>query len=163
MKLLRILLVVGFTFVLVAVTWSDSGMMSVQVREAQLRSTPSFLAPITALAAYGDQVETFQQQGDWIEVKSTQSQRGWIHQSALTRKRVVLNAGGAAAPVAASGQEVALAGKGFNAEVESKYSQSHKDTDYAAVNRMEQVMITPQDMAGFMKEGGLRPVEGGEK
>jgi SH3-like domain-containing protein len=136
-------------------------MMSVQVREGQIRSTPSFLAPIIGVVAYGEQVETLRQQGDWIDVKSAQTLRGWIHQSALTTKRVVLSAGGEAAPVAASGQEVALAGKGFNEDVESKYSRTHKEADYTWVDKMEQITITPKDMLSFLKEGGVRPVEGG--
>ena len=163
MRSLRVLAVLGLVFLGVAISWSSSGMMSVQVKEGQLRSTPSFLAPITGEVAYGDQVEALQQQGDWFDVKSARNQRGWLHQSALTKKRVVLSAGGEAAPVAASGQEVALAGKGFNAEVESKYRQTHKGADYAEVNRMEQTVISPREMMSFLKEGGVRPVEGGVK
>ncbi len=161
MRLVRVLLVFGFVVLLVSVTWSDSGMMSVQVKEGQIRSTPSFLAPITGVVSYGDQVDVLRQEGDWFEVRSNRSRSGWIHQSALTRKRVVLRPGGESAPVAASGQEVALAGKGFNAEVESRYSKTHRGADYASVNRMERRMVSPREMTTFLKEGGLRPAEGG--
>jgi SH3-like domain-containing protein len=163
MRLFRALWVFGFIFLVVAVSWSSSGMMSVQVKEGQLRSSASFLAPIVGMAAYGDQVEALQQQGDWIEVKNAQNRRGWIHQSAVTKKRVILSAGKEAAPVAASGQEVALAGKGFNAEVESKYRLTHQEVDYDWVNRMEAIRITPGEMANFLKEGGISPAEGGAK
>jgi uncharacterized protein YgiM (DUF1202 family) len=163
MKSFKVFLVLGFIFLLVAVTWSSAGMMSVQVKEGQLRSSASFLAPIVGKVTYGDQVETLQQQGDWIEVKRTQELGGWIHQSALTRKRIVLSAGGEAAPVAASGQEVSLAGKGFNAEVESKYSMANTNVDYEWVDRMEAIRITPLEMANFLKEGGVFPVEGGAR
>lgn len=158
MKLFRALLVICFIFLAVAVTWSNSGMMSVQVKEGQIRSSASFLAPITGKVAYGDQVEALQQQGDWVEVKNAQGGKGWIHQSAVTRKRIALSTGGETAPVAASGQEVALAGKGFNAEVESKYRLAHREADYDWVNRMEDIRITPREMVTFLKEGGISPV-----
>ena len=45
---------------------------------------------------------------------------GWIHQSALTSKQIVMNSG-AAVSSSANSQEIALAGKGFNEDVERQY------------------------------------------
>ena len=81
MKLRRIVFVLGFFMAVAGATWSDSAMMSVQVKEAQLRSTPSFLGSIVGPVSYGERVQTMQKQGDWVDVKSSKNLRGWIHQS----------------------------------------------------------------------------------
>jgi hypothetical protein len=41
---------------------------------------------------------------------------GWLHQSALTKKTISMKAGGQDVATAASGDELALAGKGFNSD-----------------------------------------------
>jgi len=160
MTLKRVLFVLGFLLALTAVTWSDSGMMSVQVKEGQLRSTPSFLGTLVGPVSYGERVEVVQKQGDWFDVKSSKNLAGWIHQSALTSKQLVLNAGGQAR-TAASDKEVALAGKGFNADVEAQYRRNNGMADYASVDRMESISISEDQMISFLDEGKLRPSEGG--
>jgi hypothetical protein len=112
--------------------------------------------------SYGERVETVQKQGDWIDVKSSKNLRGWIHQSALTSKQVVLSAGGQAKS-AANDKEVALAGKGFNADVEAQYRKNNGRIDFASVDRMETVRISGDQMISFLDEGKVRPSEGGSK
>lgn len=162
MKLIRIALAFGFLLATVAVTYSDVGMMSVQVKEGQLRATPSFLGQIVGPVAYGEQVEALQQQGEWVNVKNAKNLTGWIHQSALTKKQIVLGAGGQA-QTGASGKEIALAGKGFNPEVEASYRKGHPRADYASVNLMESIRVTPPEMIRFLAEGNITPREGGAK
>lgn len=162
MKLRRIVIVLGFFMAVAGAAWSDSAMMSVQVKEAQLRSTPSFLGSIVGQVSYGDRVQTMQKQGDWVDVKSPKNLRGWIHQSALTSKQVVLNPG-AQTQSAASGQEVALAGKGFNSDVEAQYRKNNSRIDYTWVNRMETFVVSRDQMISFLDEGKVKPSEGGKK
>lgn len=162
MKLTRIVFGLGFILILAGAVWSASEMMSVQVKEGQLRSAPSFLGPIVGPVAYGDRVETLQKQGDWVDVKSTKNLKGWIHNSALTTKQVVLNPG-AQTKTGASSQEIALAGKGFNADVEAQYRRSNSRLDYAWVDHMEQIRISREQMVGFLEQGKVKPSEGGKK
>ena len=84
--------------------------MSVQVRDEQLRDRASFLGAVTGAVAYGDRVTVNQSQAGWCEVATPAGKTGWIHESALTPKRVVLASGTDDARTGASGQEVALAG-----------------------------------------------------
>ncbi len=161
MKIKRSVLVLGFLMATAATTWSDSGTMSVQVKEGQLRSAPSFLGTIVGPVAYGEQVEAVQQQGDWMNVKF-RNLTGWIHQSALTKKPVVLGSGGQAQS-AATGQEVALAGKGFNADVEAKYKATHGKLDFASVDRMELMKVSREEMIKFLNDGAVKSPEGGAK
>jgi uncharacterized protein YgiM (DUF1202 family) len=139
---------------------ADSGYMSVQVRTCQVRSTPSFLAPVVELVSYGDQVAVLQRQAEWAEVKTAKGQRGWIHQSALSDKKIVLNAGKGDVRVDASGKEITLAGKGFNPETEEDFRSRHAGADFASVDRMEAIKLTPSQIRGFLQAGSLKTSEG---
>ena len=158
----KVLLGVGITLLLVSTTWSGSGIMSVQVRDGQLRANPSFLGTVVSTVNYGDQVDVQQQQGDWMEV-NYKGQKGWIHNSALTTKSISAGGGSKDAQVKASGKEVALAGKGFNANVESEYRKGHQNANYAAVDRMEQIRIASQEMVAFLNNGEIKATAGGGK
>lgn len=156
-------IVLAFVLVIAgaALCWSDSAMMSVQVKEGQLRSAPSFLGTVVGPVTYGERVTLVQQQGDWMDVKSSKDLRGWIHQSALTKKQVVMGSGGQA-QAGASGQEIALAGKGFNSEVESRYRNTHR-VDFTWVDRMESIRVSGDEMVRFLNDGQVKSSEGGSK
>jgi uncharacterized protein YgiM (DUF1202 family) len=158
----KVLLGIGIVLLLVSATWSGLGPMSVQVRDGQLRATPSFLGSVVGSVSFGDQVVVQQQQGDWMQVEA-KGQQGWIHNSALTTKTISIGAGGKDAPMKASGKEVVLAGKGFNAEVEAQYRKGHQNANYLAVDQMEVITIAPQEMVVFLAGGDLKPTAGGAK
>jgi hypothetical protein len=130
--------------------------MSVQVREGQLRNRASFLGAVSGTVAYGDRVAVGRSQAGWIEVlQSPSGAMGWIHESALTPKRIVMGSGMDDARVGASGQEIALAGKGFSKEVEAEYKKQNAKLDYAWVDRMLQMKVGHEELAAFLREGGL--------
>lgn len=134
--------------------------MSVQVREGALRAQPSFLAPVVREVDYGDRVDVLETRNGWSRV-SGHDRQGWIHDSALTRKRIRLTAGERDAQVAASSEELALAGKGFSKEVESEFKKENRRADFTDVNRMEKIVITEAEMRRFLKKGGVTPPVGG--
>ncbi|MFA5043090.1 MAG: SH3 domain-containing protein [Kiritimatiellia bacterium] len=136
--------------------------MSVQVKDAPVRATPSFVGKVVGTLAYGDQVEIRQTQGAWSQVAGA-GVSGWLHTSALSSKKIVLAAGREQAKVAASGDELALAGKGFNSDVEGQFKSAHKDIDFTWIDRMEKIRIPAADMQSFLKDGGVTPKEGGAK
>ena len=135
-------------------------MMSVQVKEAQLRTTPSFLGKIVANVSYGDRVQIIQDQGNWKKVAAGAVQ-GWMHTAALTVKTIVLKAGGQDVRTSATGGELALAGKGFNEQVEKQYQNENPKIDYTWVNRMEKFEIPSEQMVAFLKQGNVVPAKGG--
>jgi hypothetical protein len=108
---------------------------------------------------YGDQVTTLNISGDWTEV-SVGGLRGWMHTSALTTGNISLHSGGKDAPLAASNDELALAGKGFNEQVEASFKAKNPNLDYTSINRMEAVTISAEEMQRFLSEGGLTPQGG---
>ena len=128
--------------------------MSVQVRTGPLRATPSFLGKIVATLNYADTVQVLQEQGEWREV-SAAGRQGWIHQSALSSKKITLKAGSENVNTAASGEELALAGKGFNSDVEADFKKKNQKIDFTWIDRMEKIKIGPQEMLDFLNEGGL--------
>ena len=129
--------------------------MSVQVRDGQLRNRASFLGTVTGAVAYGDRVTVNQTQAGWCEVATDAGKTGWIHESALTPKRVVLSAGANDARTGASGQEVALAGKGFSKEVEASYKSQNRNIDYTWVDWMGQQKVSNDQLVQFLKQGDL--------
>jgi hypothetical protein len=78
-----------------------------------------------------------------------------MHGSALTGKRTVLKAGRSHAGTSVSQDEIALAGKGFSEEVEKEYRKNNANLDYAWINRMETIRISPRQMENFVEDGRL--------
>jgi hypothetical protein len=138
-------------------------IMNVQIREGQVRSTPSFLGTISAKLSYGDRVEIIQDQGPWKKVAARGGVQGWMHVSALTAKNIVLKAGSGNVRTSATGGEIALAGKGFSEEVERQYKKLNHNLDYTWVDRMERFQVSPEQMQAFLKQGNVVPAEGGAR
>jgi SH3-like domain-containing protein len=137
--------------------------MSVQVKNAQIRATPSFLGKTVAPLNYGDRLEVLEQQGDWSKVNAPGGQTGWVHTSALTKKKIAMSAGSQNAQTAASGDELALAGKGFNSAVEADFKAKNPNIDFTWVDRMEKIKVAPDTIEQFLKAGGIQPAEGGKR
>lgn len=130
--------------------------MSVQVKKCQLRNKPTFLAKIVTNLQYGDIVEVEREKQSWAEVKTGNKPTGWVHVSALSEKKIILKPNSQDIKNAASGDEIALAGKGFNEQVEENYKKNNKNIDFAWVDKMEQFVVTQEEMISFLQQGGLK-------
>ena len=130
--------------------------MSVQVRKGQLRTSPSFLGKIVITVHYGDQVSVVKEKEFWLHV-AAKGKKGWIHISALSEKEIVLDPNSTKGSLTANSDELALAGKGFNKQVEEQYRQSHKDINFKAVDRMEKLVVSEKQIQQFLKQGKLHP------
>ena len=148
---------------LAATTFADAPVLSVQVKTGQIRATPSFLGKLVAPVNYGDRLEVLEQQGDWSKVSAPGGQSGWVHSSALTKKKIVMKAGDQNTQTAASGDELILAGKGFNSDVEADFKAKNKNIDFTWVDKMEKMKVAPESMQQFLKDGGVQPTEGGKR
>lgn len=141
----------------------SSKMMSVQVKTTPIRETPSFVGKAGAALSYGDRVEVLGTQGPWSKINVPGGLTGWVHTSALSSKRIVLKSGQETAQSRASGDELALAGKGFNSDVESEFKKQHQNIDFSVIDKMEKIRISSGEMQVFLKEGGVAPKEGGAR
>ena len=150
--------------VLACSTFADGPVtMSVQVKNGQVLASPSFLGKVVTRVNYGDRIQVIEQQGDWSKVTAADGQGGWIHSSALTKKKIAMKAGSQNAQTAASGDELALAGKGFNSEVEADFKAKNRNVDFTWVDKMEKIKVAPESMQQFLKDGGIQPAEGGKR
>ena len=162
-NILMIICLTLFCFFSLSITAEAQKILSVQVKEAQIRATPSHLGKIVARAAYGSQVTVQETRGDWKKVSLAGGRsQGWLHNSALTSKKIALKIGQRNVGTSVSQGEIALAGKGFSEEVESQYRKNHKNLDYAWIDKMEAMKVSPEQMEDFISDGRLTPgVNGG--
>lgn len=136
-------------------------IMSIQVKEAHIREAPSFLSEIIGKFVYGDRVRIAEENGAWRKVGPEEgAAKGWLHFSALTKKKIVLQPGSADIEEAATSDELALAGKGFNKQMEEQFSSDNPNADYAWIDWMEQIVVSQDEMTRFQEEGGLSPKGG---
>ncbi|MEI8121018.1 MAG: SH3 domain-containing protein [bacterium] len=157
----KLMIMMGAIMVTAAVTLAaTAAVMSVQVRKADIRETPSFLGKVLTSLAYGEKVTVQSENGAWMQVSSS-GQSGWVHNSALTRKNIVMKSGEGAQTTASSG-EMALAGKGFNSDVEAQFKAGHKDIDFSWVDKMEKIKIPASEIRDFIRAGHLN-AQGGVK
>ena len=137
-------------------------LMSVQVKKGAVRAQPSFLGEKIAEVAYGDQVAVLVRENDWARVQLPAGAQGWMHASALTTERLALRAGDRNVSQSATSDELALAGKGFNRQVEGEYRARHPRMNFAWVDRMETYVVSEEEIRRFIQEGRLN-VQGGAR
>ena len=159
MKIAWPLIALGLALAVALSGTARAETMSVQVKMGQLRAAPSFIGEIVCAVAYGDRLEVLQIQGEWIKVQAAGTS-GWIHRSALSTKRISMTAGTQAAKTGASSDEISLAGKGFNSDVEQEF-KSEKNIDYTWVDWMEEIKISPTEAQAFLMTGDVTPTQGG--
>jgi len=135
--------------------------MVVQIKNCVVRSGPSFLSDPAGTLKYSDTVNVIAEDGAWRKVSQAgTSLSGWIHVTAVAPPKAAFKSGTAQAGTRVSSGEVALAGRGFDAEVESKLRQGKKDLNYSAVDRIESSGRTkPHELAAFARKGRLLPKE----
>ena len=155
MKHILFLLIAGLLVCRPASVSAAPTMMSVQVQTSPMRATPSPLGRVVVTLQHADRVEIIGKQTGWLNVRGPGGQTGWVNESALTKSKVVLKAGAADVSRTASGEELALAGKGFNSDVEADFKSRNSNIDFTWIDRMEKIVVSDQEVAGFLKEGGL--------
>ncbi|MFI5368781.1 MAG: SH3 domain-containing protein [Spirochaetia bacterium] len=165
MRIVRLCIAACLVLAAGVVFAADQKQMSVTVKETPVRATASFLGKILGTLNYADRVTILDQPagGSWVKVRGPDGKlQGWVSLSALQDKTIVLKSGSENVAQGASTGEVALAGKGFNESVEKEYKSEGK-VDYTWVDRMEQIVVSPDQLAAFINQGGLASPDGGAK
>jgi len=152
MKKLIVLLIIclaaaGFASAQVA----TGGTLYVSVKTVTLKSSTGFFASNRGTLNYGDRVTVLQVNGRFVEVRSAanSSLTGWTASANLSARQIVP---GNTATVSA--RETALAGKGFNQEVEDSYKKQ-ENLNYADVDRTEAITVSEANLQRFLEEGRL--------
>ncbi len=153
------LVVASFGFVFGQTSIAAADDVYVTVREAKLRTKQDFFSPGIADVRYGDKLNVLNESGSWLSVKTGGGKQGFIHQSAITERRVVLKGSAKFDPNQTSQSDVVLAGKGFNADVERRFAAA-QHVNFADVNAMEKIKISPNELSSFVAQGKLGRTEG---
>lgn len=141
--------------------------MNVQVNDAAVRVSPSFLAEVASVLGYGDKVGVVEDGDGWMRVQAEASgAEGWMHASALTKKEINLKAGDDDANVKASKEELTAGGRGYNQAIEDKFREDHAELEaaYKLLDRMtaDQAWRSSRpEMIRFMNDGELKGKTGG--
>jgi hypothetical protein len=141
------LFVVGFATAQVA----RGGTLYAAVKSVPLKTSTWFFAGTKGTLNYGDRVTVLQVNGKWVEVRSVTnaSLSGWTQSANMSAKQIV-----SGNTSTASAQEIALAGKGFNQEVEDTY-KTKGSLNYADVDKTEEITVNEAVLLRFIEEGHL--------
>jgi uncharacterized protein YgiM (DUF1202 family) len=146
------LLVCGF-IILVTVLVAETLMIKVQ--STHLRKEPKFYASTIAVLEAGEVVEKISTANGWYQVRTAQGTVGWLHSSAVQTGSFNLAATDRTLEAKATADEIALAGKGFNKQVEESYKAKNSEANFAAVDRMLKIKVSRDQLLKFLKEGML--------
>jgi uncharacterized protein YgiM (DUF1202 family) len=158
-----LLMLIGCCVLPVLLAAPGQKVLSIQAERATVRAEPDFTGKIIGSFPEGAQVTVLRQQEEWYQVVDSQRRGGWVHESALSTEPVLMRAGDERVETAATGEEMALATKKFNEQVEDAYRKKNPNLSYEWVDWMEKVSITPETMASFLSDGQVKRSAGGAK
>lgn len=142
---------------LIGVAASAEETVYVQVRESKVRSTPKIWAAPVASVSYGDALVKLSGSEGWSQVKTAGGKGGYIPESSITSRKVVLSSNASLGAGGADSTDAILAGKGFDQATERQFAAS-SGANLAPVDQMEKLRISEQELKEFVISGGL---EGG--
>jgi hypothetical protein len=122
----------------------------VSSKSAPLKSSTWFFASERGSLDMATEVSVLQVNGNWAEVRSRANSAlsGWTQMSNLSSRRIVPSGTGASA------SEIALAGKGFNKEVEDAY-RARGNLNFGDVDRVEAITVPQGELYSFVTSGRL--------
>ena len=147
MKRLVLILLIVLSCCVLVFSQAQGKNMYVAVKSAELKSSAGSLSNTLATLELGSTVTVIQENGKWSEVRTEKSLSGWVASASLSARRITGQGR------SASAGEIALAGKGFSAEVEMEYRKS--GLDYSAVDSMEKLTTPREDLIKFINDGHL--------
>jgi hypothetical protein len=130
------------------------GPVSVKVKSAKIRAEPKVWAASVVALAYGDSIEALSVTDGWLKVRA-RGKGGFIHESAVTTKKIVLSVKGNVGDGLTDRADVVLAGKGFNQAVEREFAAQDASLNFRAVDAMEKIKVSDAELAAFLQGGSL--------
>lgn len=161
--LIAMMLLAPFAFPMNTAFTAVEKEMSIQVDRTHLRSTPAYYGSVIMTVHYADRLQIVDSKGAWVKASTaTGNATGWIHLSALTGTKLAPKSGAKQAPTSVSAGELSAAEKGFTEQIEQVYRQKNRQVDFTWVDQMEKITISPEQILTFLKEGQIKPSEGGQ-
>jgi hypothetical protein len=146
-------LLIGVIVLFVAVLLAET--LIVKVQTTSVRKEPKFYSPALATIKAGESVTQISAQAGWFKIRTSRGIEGWIHSSAVRTKSFTLAAIDQSFKTQATAEEVALAGKGFNKQVEEEYKSRNTELNFAEVDRMLKIIVQPEELRKFLVNGRL--------
>ncbi len=149
----KILLTFTFLGITLISLIADETTRYVSVETVALKDSTWFFAKTTDELVYGQEIKVIEDKSKWLFVvlKTNSAIKGWIPSSSTTTKKIVTRSG---TSVSTSADELALAGKGFNKEVEDAYKENNV-VNYDEVDKMESYAVDMEELKNFIIEGNL--------
>jgi uncharacterized protein YgiM (DUF1202 family) len=132
----------------------------VKIQTTQLRKSPQFFSQAVVALKAGDRLTRVSEENGWIQVKTAAGIVGWIHSSAVEIPKFNLLAMDKDMKTQTKASEVALAGKGFNKQVEESYRAKHGEVSFIWVDKMIAIKVLPVQIEDFLKKGKLGEFRG---
>jgi len=151
-KILIVFCLVLFVTGLAAAQVARGGTLYVSVKNLQLKASTGWFARTNGTLDYGAQVTVIEVNGRFVNVRSAANSNltGWTASANFSTRQVVSGTSSTA-----TAREVALAGKGFNSEVENSYRTQQGNLNYADVDRTEAIIVNEDELRRFLETGGL--------
>jgi len=132
--------------------------VTVTSKEVTIKKEKSHLSKAEAKAMYGDKLKVTDKQEDWYLVTSPDGSQGWVHISSVTTKKINFKKDATVTEKTTTHEEVALAGKGFNKQVETAYVTSNPSIAdaYKKVDQVESFRVPAAQLSAFIKQGQLK-------
>jgi uncharacterized protein YgiM (DUF1202 family) len=130
----------------------------VQKEGITVRSGPGNYYPSVGTATKDERYTVLETSGKWMRIRLSEETSGWIPDYAVGEKKAGFSLGSSVSQAVgskeASTATPTAAAKGFNSDVEKKYSRE-RGLDFSPVDAMEAYTISPDEMEKFLSEGGL--------
>ncbi|MEW6515564.1 MAG: hypothetical protein AB1439_01485 [candidate division FCPU426 bacterium] len=137
--------------------WAQAEVKYVQVNQTRLLERATAFSKAKAVLPYRTAVDVLGQQGAYYLVKAGKA-KGYVAQRSLTVKKPAYSTSGSGSREYVSSDEVAMATKGFNQQVEAEYRRGNPDLAYAELDRLEKATACPdpgKTYKAFRKAGCL--------
>ena len=130
---------------------SNRNIRYIAVQTLDLKEGTGFFASTTGTLNYGDEVTLIGTRNDWSHISSiaNPSISGWVKTTSLTNRRILQGD-----TTSASAREVALAGRGLAQESSGSNTRAG-EPNFAAVDRVESINISRDELQRFIIQGGL--------
>ena len=136
--------------------------MFIQCQTAILRPTPNlFSTKSLGELREGDPVTVVKKTKGWMQVTSPKNKTGWIHVSALTKKKYKAKGDAKEAVSGFSEDEVAGSADAFTEDAEKGFKQKNPNISFDVVDKMEKTKVSTQEIVDFLKEGQVEAPKGG--
>lgn len=132
--------------------------VTVTSKQGSVKIKADHMSKNVEVVVYGDKLKITTKENDWYQVTTPSGKTGWIHESATTTKKISIERDAKVDDSSSSHDEVALAGKGFNKQVEQAYVKDNPALQRAfqQVNQIEALKVPVAQLSAFIKQGQLK-------